>query len=151
MQSSISLGELRGSSLGLVASLARPGANLTGINFFNIELATKRLELLHQLVPASTRVALLVNPIGDGANVESTVKGVESAARSIGLQVRVLNARSGSEIETAFATFTHERPDALFVGGGVFFTNRRVQLVHLQRGMRFPRHTRCVIMPKPAG
>ncbi len=117
--------------LGLVASLARPGANLTGLNFFNLELATKRLELLHELVPASIRVALLVNPIGDGANVESTVKGVELAARSIGLQVRVLNAGSGSEIDAAFATFARERPDALFVGGGVFFANRRVQLVHL--------------------
>jgi putative ABC transport system substrate-binding protein len=117
--------------LGLVASLARPGANLTGLNFFNLELATKRLELLHELVPTSTRVALLVNPIGDGANVESTVKGVESSARSIGLQVRVLNAGSSSEIDAAFAILARERPNALFVGGGVFFTNRRVQLVHL--------------------
>jgi putative ABC transport system substrate-binding protein len=117
--------------LGLVASLARPGANLTGLNFFNLELATKRLELLHELVPASTRVALLVNPIGDGANVESTVNGVRSAARSIGLQVCVLNAGSGSEIDAAFATFARERPDALFVGGGILFVNRRVQLVHL--------------------
>ena len=116
---------------GLVASLARPGGNLTGINFFNLELAAKRLELLREMVPTATRVALLVNPIGDGRNVESTVREVESAARAMGLQIQVLAAGSSREIDAVFATLARERPDALFVGGGAFFTNRRVQLVHL--------------------
>jgi putative ABC transport system substrate-binding protein len=115
--------------LGLVASLARPGGNLTGVNFFSGELTAKRLELLRELVPAATRVAVLVNPAGPDA--ETTLKDVEPAARAIGLQVPVLNASTSSEINAAFATFVRERPDALFVGGDPFFSSRRVQLVHL--------------------
>ncbi len=114
--------------LGLVASLARPGGNLTGVNFFSGELTAKRLELLRELVPAATRVAVLVNPAGPDA--ETTLKDVEPAARAIGLQVPVLNASTSSEINAAFATFVRERPDALFVGGDPFFSSRRVQLVH---------------------
>ena len=72
--------------LGLVVSLARPGGNMTGLNFFNLELAAKRLELLRELVPGAARVAVLVNSIGAGTNVESTVRDVEAAARTIGLQ-----------------------------------------------------------------
>jgi putative ABC transport system substrate-binding protein len=116
--------------LGLVASLARPGGNLTGFNIISGELAAKRLELLRALVPAATRVAVLVNP----ANVtftESTVRDVEAAARALGLQIQVLNAGTSREIDAAFATFVRERPDALFVGLDPFFTSRRVQLVHL--------------------
>ena len=116
--------------LGLVASLARPGGNLTGINFFTAELAAKRLELLRELVPGATRVAVLVNP-ADAANAETTVRDVEAAARAMGLQIQVLNASTSREIDAAFATFVRERPDALFVGGDAFFTSRRVQLVHL--------------------
>ena len=116
--------------LGLVASLARPGGNLTGINFFSAELAAKRLELLRELVPAATRVAVLVNP-ANAANTETTLRDVEAAARAMGLQIQVLNASTSREIDAAFATLVRERPDALFVGGDPFFTSRRVQLVHL--------------------
>jgi putative tryptophan/tyrosine transport system substrate-binding protein len=115
--------------VGLVASFARPGGNVTGINFFNLELAAKRLEFLHELVPGATRVAVLVNPTAD-LTTETTLKDVEAAARAIGLQIQVLNASSSREIDAAFATLGRDRPDALFVGGGAFFTSRRVQLVH---------------------
>ena len=115
--------------LGLVASLARPGGNLTGINFFNSELATKRLELLHSLVPAAVRVAVLVNP--GRPTAETTVREVEVAARAMGLQVRIVNANTGRELDAAFATFERERPDVLFVGNDGLFTRRRVQLVNL--------------------
>ena len=98
--------------LGLVASLARPGGNLTGINFLVGELAAKRLELLRALVPAATRVAVLVNP-ADGTNTESTLRDVEPAARAMGLQIQVLNASTSREIDAAFANFVRERPDAL--------------------------------------
>jgi putative ABC transport system substrate-binding protein len=115
---------------GLVASLARPGGNLTGINFFNQELVGKRLELLRELVPGSARVAVLVNPT-DAISAETTVRGVGAAARTIGLQVRVLNASTSREIDAAFATFAQERPDVLFIGGDTLFNSRRVQLAHL--------------------
>jgi putative ABC transport system substrate-binding protein len=111
--------------LGLVASLARPGGNLTGINFFTGELTAKRLEFLRELVPAATRVAALVNPTNP--IVETTVRDVESAARAIGLQIRIHNASTSREIGAAFATFVRERPDALFVGNDGFFNSRRVQ------------------------
>jgi putative ABC transport system substrate-binding protein len=116
--------------LGLVASLARPGGNLTGINFLNTELTAKRLELLRELVPAASRVAVLVNPTG-GPTVETTVRDVEAAARAMALQTQVLNASTSREIATAFATFGRERPDGLFIGGDAFFISRRVQLAHL--------------------
>jgi putative tryptophan/tyrosine transport system substrate-binding protein len=116
--------------LGLVASLARPGGNLTGINFFSNELNAKRLELLRELVPAATRVAVLVNP-ANATVTESTLRGVEAAARAMGLQIQVLNASTSREIDTAFATFAHERPDAVFVGVDPFLNGRRAQLVNL--------------------
>jgi ABC-type uncharacterized transport system substrate-binding protein len=116
--------------LGLVASLARPGGNLTGINFFSSELAAKRLGLLHELVPRAARVAVLVNPT-NATNTETTLRDVEPAARAIGLQLRVLNASTSREIDAAFATFHGNRPDALFVGQDVFFVTRRVQLANL--------------------
>jgi putative ABC transport system substrate-binding protein len=115
--------------VGLVASLARPGGNLTGINFFSAELVAKRLELLRELVPAATRVAVLVNPAGPG--FEITLRDVEPAARAMGLQIQALNASTSSEINAAFATFVRERPDALFVGTDPFFTSRRAQMVQL--------------------
>jgi putative ABC transport system substrate-binding protein len=117
-------------SLGLVASLARSGGNLTGINFFNVELAAKRLELLRELVPGVSRVGVLVNPTNP-ATSEATLRDVGLAARALGLQIIVLNASTSREINAAFATFVGERPDALFVGTDPFFTNRRIQLVHL--------------------
>jgi putative ABC transport system substrate-binding protein len=114
---------------GLVASLSHPGGNLTGINFFNSELVAKRLELLRELVPAASRVAVLINPTG--ANAESTLRDFEPAARSMRLQIRVLNASTGSEINAAFGTFVRERPDALFVSADAFFHSRRVQFATL--------------------
>jgi putative tryptophan/tyrosine transport system substrate-binding protein len=115
--------------VGLVASLARPGGNLTGVNFFTTELAAKRLELLHELVPGLARVAILVNPANP--NTEPTLKDVEAAARSMGLQVQALNASSRQDIDAAFATLVRERPDGLFIGGDPFFISRRVQLTNL--------------------
>jgi len=116
--------------LGLVASLARPGGNLTGINYFNAELVAKRLELLRELVPAATRVAVLVDP-ANAAGAETTLREVQAAGRAMGLQIQILDASNSQEINAAFATFVRERPDALFVGGDPFFNSRRVQLVHL--------------------
>src|SRR5260221_1018845 len=95
--------------LGLVASLARPGGNLTGFNIFNEELAAKRLELLRELVPGATRVAVLVDPTNAPAS-ESTLRDVEAAARALGLQIQVLEASNSREINAAFATFVRERP-----------------------------------------
>jgi ABC-type uncharacterized transport system substrate-binding protein len=121
--------------LGLVASLARPDGNLTGINWFASELAAKRLELLRELVPGAAHVALLVQP----ANVRlNTVRDVEAAARVMGLQIRVLNANTSREIDTAFATLASERPDALFVGDSSLFNARRVQLAHWATHHRVP-------------
>ena len=122
--------------VGLVASLARPGGNLTGINFLSAELAAKRLELVRELVPAATRVSVLVNPTGP--NSESTLRDAQSAALTIGLEIQVLNAGTSREINAAFATFVRERPDALFIDIDPFFTSRRVQLVHLASHHRMP-------------
>ena len=116
--------------LGLVASLARPGGNLTGINFFTAELAAKRLELLRELVPGAIRIAVLVDPAGP-TTTESTLRDIEAAARAMRLQIQILNASTSREIEAAFASFAGERPDALFVGISPFFIVRRVQLAQL--------------------
>jgi putative tryptophan/tyrosine transport system substrate-binding protein len=117
-------------SLGLVASLARPGGNLTGVNLVLGELTAKRLGLLRELVPGAARVAVLVNP-ANSTNAETTLRDVEPAARAVGLQIQLLKASTSQEIEAAFASFVRERPDALFVGHDTFLTSRRVQLVHL--------------------
>ena len=122
---------------GLVASLARPGGNLTGVNFLSIELAAKRLELLRELVGGLARVAVLVNP-ANAPNTELTLRDMETATRSIGLQYRVLNADTAREIDAAFASIGHERPDALFVAITPFFIARRVQLVQLAAYHRIP-------------
>ena len=116
--------------LGLVASLARPGGNLTGINFLNNELVAKRLELLRALVPSASRVAVLVNP-ANATTAETTLREAQAVARAMGLQVQVLDASSSREINKAFASLGRERPDALFVGGDGFFNSRFVQLVNL--------------------
>jgi putative ABC transport system substrate-binding protein len=136
--------------LGLVASLARPGGNLTGINFLSGELAAKRLGLLHELVPTATRIAVLVNPANPG-EAELTVRDVETAARAMGLQIQVLNASNGREIDTAFTSLARDRPDALFVGGDQLFTLRHVQLVHLASRHGVPATYGGVVLPKPAG
>jgi len=117
-------------SLGLVESLARPGGNMTGINFFSGEVTTKRLELLRELIPAATRVAVLINP-ANAMYAETTVRETEAAARAIGLQIQILKANTIGEINAAFATLEREKLDALFVGGDPFFNSRRTQLVHL--------------------
>jgi ABC-type uncharacterized transport system substrate-binding protein len=116
--------------LGLVASLARPGGNLTGINFFNAELTAKRLELLRELVPGAARVALLVNPT-NVTIAEGAARDAEAAARSMGLQIQVLNASTSGEIDAAFTLLARERPDALFVIGDPLFNTRRLQLALL--------------------
>ena len=113
--------------LGLVANLARPGGNATGINFFTAELAAKRLGLLRELLPAATRVAVLVNP-ADPIRVETIVGEVKTAAGMIGLQFQVMNASTSREIDAVFATFAAAPPDALFVGPDPFFYTRRGQL-----------------------
>jgi ABC transporter substrate binding protein len=100
--------------IGLVASLARPGGNLTGINFFASELAAKRMELLREMVPAAGRIAVLVDPTFP--LTQSQVRDAETAARAMGLQTQVLNASTNREINAAFATFARERSDALYVG-----------------------------------
>ena len=122
---------------GLVASLARPGGNLTGVNFLSIELAAKRLELLREVVGRLARVAVLVNPV-NVPNTDLTLRDMETAARSMGLQYRVLNADSAQEIDAAFASIAHERPDALFVAITPFFVVRRIQLVQLAAFHRIP-------------
>jgi putative tryptophan/tyrosine transport system substrate-binding protein len=123
--------------LGLVPSLARPGGNLTGINFFVGELTAKRLGLLCELVPAVARVAVLVNP-ANAVDTEPTLRDVQAAAGVLGLQISVLNASSSLEIDAAFATFVRERPDALFVASDPFFVARRVQLTHLASHRAIP-------------
>jgi len=112
--------------LGLVASLARPGGNATGINFFATELTAKRLGLLREMVPGAARLAFLVNP----ANVtaESTVKDLEAAAPAFGVQIQIFDAGTIREIDAAFASLVRQRFDALFVGPDLFFSTRRVQL-----------------------
>ena len=123
--------------LGLVGSLARPGGNLTGVNFLTNELQAKRLELLRELVPGAARVAVLVNP-ANAATTETTLRDVEAAARAIGLQIQVHNASTSREIDAAFATFVRERPDALFVAPEPFFVSRRVQIAILAAQRSIP-------------
>src|SRR6266511_3353040 len=116
--------------MGLVASLARPGGNLTGINFFTQEILAKRLGLLHELVPKAVRVAVLVNP-ANTPTAETALRDMPEAARAIGLQIQFLNASTSREIEAAFATLVRDRADALFVAGDTFFVSRRVQFATL--------------------
>ena len=116
--------------VGLVASLARPGGNATGISFFSAELAAKQLGLLHELVPAATRIAVLVNP-ADATRAEATARDVEAAARVIGLETHLLEASTSGEIDAAFARIARDRADALFVAADGFFNTRRVQLATL--------------------
>ena len=123
--------------LGLVASLARPGGNVTGINFFASEVGAKRLRLLHDLVPKAVRIAVLVNP-ANASTTEATLREVQEAAPTLGLQIQILNATTSGEINAAFATLARERPDALFVGGDGTFDDRRVQFVTLAAVNKIP-------------
>jgi putative tryptophan/tyrosine transport system substrate-binding protein len=123
--------------LGLVASLARPGGNATGINYFVNEVVAKRLRLLHDLVPKAVRVAVLVNPT-NASSADTTLREVHEAARAIGLQIQILNASTIGEIDAAFATFARERPDVLFVAPDTFLGNRRRQLATLTLVNKIP-------------
>jgi len=123
--------------LGLVASLARPGGNVTGINFFVQEVLAKRLGLLHELVPKAVRMTVLVNP-ANAPVAEVMLRDMPEAARALGLQIRVLNASTSREIEAAFATLEHERADALFIAPDGFFTGRSSQFVTLASRDRIP-------------
>jgi len=116
--------------LGLVASLARPGGNATGFNAFFQEIVAKRLGLLHELVPKAVRIAVLVNP-ANAPNAESALRDIAEAAGAIGLQIQVLYAGTGREIEAAFATLVRERVDALLVAPDAFLVSRRVQFATL--------------------
>ena len=124
--------------LGLVASLARPDGNLTGVNFFSAELTAKRLEVLQELVPGVGRVAILVNPAN--LTVDSTLRDVETAARAMRLQIKVFNASTSREIDTAFVTFVREQPNALFVAQVHFSTSGGINLPTWRRAMQFPWH-----------
>jgi putative ABC transport system substrate-binding protein len=116
--------------LGLVASLARPGGNATGVNSFNTEVVTKRLGLLHDLLPKAVRIVVLVNP-ANAPIAEATLREVPKAARALGLQIRVFNASTSREIEAAFASLGRDPADALYVPGEGFFISRRVQFATL--------------------
>jgi putative ABC transport system substrate-binding protein len=116
--------------LGLVASLNRPGGNATGVNYFNVELYAKRLELLRKLLPQARRVAVLVNP-ADAATIKATVRELQSASGSMGLEIKAFDASSSHEIDAAFAALVRERFDALYVGGDTFLHSRRDQITML--------------------
>jgi putative ABC transport system substrate-binding protein len=116
--------------LGLVASLARPGGNATGVNFFAVEVVAKRLSLLRELVPAAKSIAVLANP-ANTANTAAMLVDMEPAARALGLQIMRYDAGTNREIDAVFGALARERPDALFVAPDSFFFVRRVQLVHL--------------------
>ena len=123
--------------LGLVSSLARPSANVTGINYFVQEVLAKRLGLLHELVPNAVRITVLVNP-ANAPVAEVILRDVPEAARGLGLQIRVLNASTSGEIEAAFATLERDQADALFIAPDGFFTGRTSQFVTLASRDRIP-------------
>src|SRR6516162_5963763 len=123
--------------LGIVASLARPGGNATGINFLALEIDARRLGLMHELLPKATRFAVLVNP-GNVAVTESTTKTLKEAARALGLEVLFFNASTPREIDAAFTAFVHERADPLFIAGDALFSSRSVQLATLAVRDRIP-------------
>jgi putative ABC transport system substrate-binding protein len=116
--------------LGLAVSLSRPGSNMTGINVLNAEVAAKRLELLRDLVPSVTRIAVFVNPV-DAAMMETQMRDVHTAAHAMGLHIQTFDANTSAEIDSAFKAFGRERADALFVPTSPFFNGRRVQLAQL--------------------
>jgi ABC-type uncharacterized transport system substrate-binding protein len=123
--------------LGLVASISRPGGNVTGINLFNAEIVAKRLDLLRELVPRAARIAVLVNP-ADVASTEITVRDAKAAALAIGLQIQVLNVNTVREIDSAFETMARDGYGALFVGASPYLSGRRVQLAQLAAFNRLP-------------
>jgi putative tryptophan/tyrosine transport system substrate-binding protein len=125
-------------TLGLVASLARPGGNATGTNFLTQEIAAKRLGLFHDLVPKAARIAMLVNP-ANRPIAELILRDIPEAARALGLQIQIIvEASTSREIEAAFATIARDRADALFVAPDGFFNSRRVQFATLATYYRIP-------------
>jgi putative ABC transport system substrate-binding protein len=122
--------------LGLVASLARPGGNATGINFFNVEVLGKRLALLHEVVPKALRVGVLLNPANPAWEV--ALREVQEAARIIGLQIHVLKASTSREIDALFDTVSRERPDALLIAPDAFWGDHREKLISLAARARIP-------------
>jgi len=122
--------------LGLVASVARPGGNVTGVNNFIYELVAKRLALLRELVPSAARVAVLVNPAN--AQTATTLRDVEAAARPAGLQIQIAKAGTAREIDAAFAALARDRVDGLFVPPDPLFISRRIQLVQLAARHELP-------------
>jgi putative tryptophan/tyrosine transport system substrate-binding protein len=124
-------------ALGIVASLARPGGNATGVNFFVNEIDAKRLGLMHELLPKAKRVAVLLNP-SDATASAATSKALTEAARTLGLDIVFFNASTSDEIDGAFAAFARERPDALFIAPEGFFASRAAQFVTLAARDRIP-------------
>jgi len=123
--------------LGLVASMARPGGNATGVNFFAFEVASKQFGLLHELVPKAARIAMLVNPSAT-ISADITIQAVRESARALGLEVPVVKAANSGDIDATFAALTRERADALFIMADGFFASRRVQLATLAMRDRMP-------------
>jgi putative ABC transport system substrate-binding protein len=124
-------------STGLVASLARPGGNATGINFLNQETVAKQLGLLHELLPKATRIAVIVNPALT-SNTEATLRALPDATRATGMVARVLKATTIGEIDAAFASFMREPVDALFIAPDAFLSSRRVQFAILAARQGIP-------------
>ena len=123
--------------IGLVSSLARPGGNLTGVNFFSTETVAKRLGLLHELVPKAVRITVLINP-ANAPQTEAVLRDIPPAAHAMGLQIQVLNASTSREIDAAFTTIARDRADALFIAPDSLFTSRRIQLATLAARERMP-------------
>jgi putative tryptophan/tyrosine transport system substrate-binding protein len=115
--------------LGLVASLNRPGGNITGVTFFSTTLVAKRMELLHELLPKVTTIAYLTAP--QNPNSELELRNAREAARAVGLQVHILNANNARDFEPAFASLIEKRAGALIVGGSALFFSSRDQLIAL--------------------
>jgi len=136
--------------LGLVASLARPGGNMTGINFFLTELVAKRLGLLREMVPGAVRVGVLVNP-AEPVIAEATLREVDVAARAMGLQIQIYKASTNGEINEAFAAMGRDRPDALFVSSGPYYGSRRVQLANLASRHAIPATYTSRLHPEVGG
>ena len=136
--------------LGLVASLNRPGGNITGISNFSIALAAKQFELLHEMVPNSAVIGVLVNPTSPNLAV-SVTKDVQAAGRALGRQVRILNASTQDEIDAAFVSLAQLHAGALLIGGDAFFLSRRVQLAILAARYGIPAIYNTPLFPAAGG
>ena len=123
--------------VGLVTNLARPSGNLTGVNFFNAELAAKQFDLLREILPKVRRIAVLVDP-NARENTEMTLHDLETAARAGGIQVQVLRTANSQDIDAAFEEIDREHIDGVFVEQSPFFTSRRVQLAQLTAHYSIP-------------